>query len=135
MSEFITWSEKFNTGNKVIDYQHQRLVRLINDLNQVRLHTDLGASLSTVIFDEVENYTRYHFKTEEEIMKKGQYSDYDSHKTLHNEFVQKIAVFKAEYKNQSKDIDNELCLYLKYWLLSHIASEDPKMVAGLKQGE
>ena len=135
MKDFITWNEKYNTGNFVIDYQHQRLVRLINDLNDVRQHEELKPSLLSVILDEVENYTQYHFMTEEELMEKIGYSSMVEHKKFHRDFIIKLKEFQLEYSKGSKNIDSEFCKYLKDWLLDHIASEDPKFINEMCSGQ
>jgi hemerythrin len=129
MGSFITWNDKYNTGNLVIDYQHQRLVRLINDLEEVSRQDELKVSLLDVIFDEIENYARYHFKTEEDIMEKANYSEKEEHKKMHQDFAEKLSLFKAEYRKGSKNVDRDLCLYLKYWLMEHILKEDPKIIS------
>lgn len=135
MGTLIIWDDKYNTGNFVIDYQHQRLVRLINDLYDVQKHEELKPSLLSIILDEVAHYTSYHFKTEEEIMEQVNYSDLADHKILHQAFVKQVAFFKAEYAKGNKNIDSDFCQYLKDWLINHIATEDLKMMSELTLGQ
>lgn len=135
MEPFIVWSDKYNTGNFVIDYQHQRLVRLINDLDEVLRHEELRPSLLKVILDEVANYTLYHFQTEEEIMEKVNYSAREEHVRIHKSFIQKLDLFVADYKKGATDIDRDFCLYLKNWLMTHIATEDPKIISEMSLGQ
>lgn len=135
MASFIIWDDKYNTGNFVMDYQHQRLVRLINDLEEVRLHEELKPSLLTVILDEVTNYTHYHFQTEEEIMEKVNYSGMEDHKLLHKDFILKLQLFKVEFEKGSKHIDALFCVFLKNWLMDHIVTEDPKFISEMSSGQ
>ncbi len=135
MEQFIKWNDKYNTGNFVIDHQHQRLVQLINDLEEVIRQNDLKPTLLNVIFDEVTEYTRYHFQTEEELMETVNYSGIVEHKLLHKEFVRELTVFRAEAEAGAVHIDTALCKFLKDWLLGHIASEDPKIIAEMSSGQ
>jgi hemerythrin-like metal-binding protein len=132
--QFIKWNEKFNTGNFVIDHQHRRLVQLINDLEEVIGQNEARPALTKVIFDEVSDYTRYHFQTEEELMESTHYSGIDDHKKLHKNFVEGLTLFKIEADKGAVDIDKALCEFLKDWLLAHIAIEDPKIIAEMTSG-
>lgn len=131
---FVKWEDKFNTGNYIIDYQHKRLVHLINDLEEIRLDVDFRPFLLDMVFEEVSNYTDYHFKTEEKFMEDTNYSDIEDHKLLHKEFISKLAWFKAECDSKTRRVDQEFCQYLKDWLVNHILTEDPKYMTEMISG-
>lgn len=135
MDNFITWSEKYNTGNLVIDYQHQRFVRLINDLDAARRNEEINLTLMSVIVDELANYARYHFRTEEELMDKVNYSGKEEHKELHQAFILELLRFKLAQTNSQNGITGEFCEYLKKWLIAHIATEDQKIIKELSAGQ
>lgn len=135
MKQFINWNEKYNTGNFVIDHQHRRLVQLINNLEEVLSHDELHPTLLNVIFEEVTNYTVYHFQTEEELMENVNYSGMDDHIILHKAFIEGLAQFKIQVDNGKAYIDIGLCQYLKDWLLGHIVVEDPKIIQEMSSGQ
>lgn len=134
MNLAVTWDDRYNTGNYIIDYQHQRLVRLINDLNEIRLHDELRPFLIDVVFDEVVSYTHYHFDTEEKFMAHTNYSSLHEHKLMHEEFKKKLAHFKAGLVTKQKSVDREFCLFLRDWLINHILVEDPKFITEMVAG-
>lgn len=134
MNLAVEWSDNFNTGNYILDYQHQRLVRLINDLNEIRLHDELRPFLIDVVFDEVVDYTRYHFETEEKFMKETNYSKFHEHQQMHENFKKKLEHFNEGLKTKSKNIDQEFCLFLRDWLINHIVAEDPKFISEIVTG-
>lgn len=134
MKAIVQWDDKFNTGNFVIDYQHKRLVRMINELDEIRLHDELRPFLLNLVFDEVREYTEYHFKTEEELMTSRNYSMISEHKKIHENFIHKLYYFKEQIEMQNKEIDKQLCQFLKDWLFGHIANEDPKFISELTMG-
>jgi hemerythrin-like metal-binding protein len=110
-------------------------VQLINDLEEVIQQKELKPTLLNVIFDEVSDYTQYHFQTEEELMASVNYSGIVEHKLLHKEFVEGLALFKIEADKGAVYIDIALCQFLKDWLLGHIAIEDPKIFAEISSGQ
>lgn len=77
MQNFTSWESEYNTGNLVIDYQNRRLLQLINDLEEISLNVELNPALLDIVFDELAEYTNYHFKTEEKIMEQVNYSQKD----------------------------------------------------------
>lgn len=135
MDTFIAWSDKYNTGNLVIDYQHQRFARLINDLEEARRNEDLNLLLMGIIIDELANYALYHFKTEEEFMDKVNYSGREEHKELHQVFILELLRYKVAQSESNTAITGEFCDYLKKWLIGHIATEDQKIIKELSAGQ
>jgi hemerythrin-like metal-binding protein len=134
MHEFIKWDDVYKTGNYVIDYQHKRLVRAINDVAEVSKNSELKQSLLHFVIDELFNYTKYHFSTEEALMKRMNYSQVDEHKVLHAEFVEKLKVIKDEFETKNREIDHELLSFLKDWLMGHILEEDVQIIKELMSG-
>jgi len=121
--DIFPWNEHFNTGIKIVDEQHRNLVDIINRLaKHVALGTE-SVELNT-IFDELIEYTVYHFQTEEEIWHKylpNDTLDLD-HKAIHQQFVTKVLEFKAE--QESNKLTKDVLLYLAKWLASHILESD-----------
>ncbi len=124
--DIFPWNEHFNTGIKIVDEQHHKLVDIINRLAK---HVALDAKsveLNT-IFDELIEYTVYHFKTEEEIWHKYLPNDTldTEHKAIHQQFVTKVLEFKAEQEDgDSSKLTKDVLLYLAKWLASHILESD-----------
>lgn len=131
MKSFISWDDKYNTGHTTIDQHHKELVDLISRFDETRKQKNPAPLALNKILDEFCNYTHYHFRTEEEIMEKMNYSAIKEHQDLHGEFILKLYHVKTAYERDGKEIDDSFSLYLKNWLLGHIAIEDPKVVAEL----
>lgn len=135
MKTLMRWDDKYNTGNFVIDHQHRHLVQLIYELEEVCQHNDLKPALLETILEEVTNYTVYHFQTEEKIMEQVNYSALEEHKLLHNDFVNKLNLFKIETQKGTAYIDRIFCDFLKDWLIGHIITEDPKFMSEMSSGQ
>ena len=127
--EIFPWDYNFETGIQIIDEQHQRLVDILN-----RLASHL-ANLSTVetlndVFDELVDYTDYHFKTEEGIWRRHFQQDkwFLKHEKTHSSFIDKIIVLKENKENRDFDaVIYDLVLFLTKWLAYHILDTDKRM--------
>jgi hemerythrin len=134
MQTFISWSENYNTGNFVIDHQNRRLIQLINELEEVSRHTELKPALMDVVLNEVIDYIESHFKTEEKIMDQISFSEINEHKTLHKELLAQINTFKKNAPLGLTYFDPSLFDALRNWLLTHIITEDPKIIKEMCAG-
>ena len=68
--EIKPWEDKLNTGIPLIDIQHKTLFDLINYF--YLMEEDLDEEKVEFILKSIENYTLYHFSTEE----KGDYTPF-----------------------------------------------------------
>ena len=77
------------------------------------------------ILNELFDYTKYHFTTEEEYFVKFRYKNRDEHVLAHISFVEKMRELK-EQKDQNMKITSRLMSFLRNWLTTHIQIEDKK---------
>ena len=124
---FIIWVDRYNVGIDEIDIQHKKLVELINVLFDTISLKDRKEALNKA-FTELVNYTIYHFKLEEELMKTHHFPEYDSHKKEHLAFVDKVNNYIRTLKIEDTKALLEIINFLKNWLLNHILINDKKYV-------
>jgi hemerythrin len=117
----IEWTEDLNTGIRVIDNQHQRIIEYINKLG----HAQQSQNRDEVseILDELVDYTLTHFAFEESLMEESGYAYFDAHKKVHQLFVKRIADYQQRFK-LNEDIAEELGNTLRAWLINHIKRDD-----------
>lgn len=128
----VKWREDYEIGIDAIDEQHKELFRITSEIYELlnnELITDKYDQIISVI-DALREYTIEHFSAEEACMMERKYKKFLSHKTLHNDFIDKINSIDLT------QIDNEQNLYLKEilnfvteWLLDHILREDKLITA------
>lgn len=123
--EFIEWNETLSVGVKVFDKEHQQLVALINKLNNA---LTAGGAKKTMedILQSLVNYTKIHFKHEEDYMKLYDYPDYNSHKKEHDALTEQVLDFSERYRMGKVTFSLELMNFLKDWLTNHILVSDKK---------
>ena len=127
--EIFPWDSKFNTGIAVIDEQHQTLVNLLNEL-AIHLANLSAPFILNQIYEKLNSYADYHFKTEENIWKTHFQNDewFDNHEKSHESFLAEISRYQSEGKNIPLDDSiQQIVAFLVHWLASHILESDKRM--------
>jgi hemerythrin len=69
-------------------------------------------------------YTKVHFSTEEELMRKINYPDFQTHKLQHEDFARRILEDVKSFESGDRKIGMKFVQFLRDWLLEHIAVVD-----------
>jgi len=114
---------KYLIGVELADKHHRNLIEIINELYDKLLK---GAPHNTIRFylERLDLYVNTHFKAEEELMIKVKYPEYESHKQIHEGFINELA--KLRLQSEESSIGKELVIYLVTWLTEHILKVDRK---------
>ena len=127
----IQWKDDYCTGIAPIDEQHKELFSIANriyDLLKNDLIPDKYDSIVAII-GELQSYTRYHFKTEEDYMQRINYRRFLSQKAAHNEFLAKMdAIDLGKIDNSQNQYLIEILDFVLDWLAGHIVKAD-KLIA------
>ncbi len=108
--------------NKELDEQHSRLIEFTNNLI---LNYDREENIEVVsAIDSLVDYTIYHFKFEEEMLKQKGYPNLERHKVLHEIFRKKVASLRKKIEGGDKDVVDQMILFLRSWIKHHISVED-----------
>ena len=128
-SDIFPWNDNFQTGIPLVDKQHRKLVELLNKLASHLAYGVDHAALNKV-FDELADYTQYHFKTEEGVW--GKYLSVDElaieHEKTHLNFVSEITVLRGKLDTlATEQVIEEVVVVLTHWLAFHILETDKHM--------
>lgn len=123
----IEWKDSYLVGDGRIDAQHRHLFKLADlvihapDQNEFRL-----------VAMQLYGYMRTHFADEEILMRTSGYPVYREHQRLHNEL---LARFNAISRGFGQGLWNkdEIVTFMMTWLLEHVAKEDTKIAAHIRQ--
>lgn len=124
----INWESSFSVNVTEIDNQHQKLVSLINALNDA-MKEGKGKEVLSTILNELINYTATHFKYEEDYFDKFNYPDKEVHKASHKKLVADVLKFRDDFQSGKLGLTVEILTFLVNWLKSHIIGEDKKYTA------
>jgi hemerythrin len=127
----LVWKDEYAIGIPHIDEQHKHLFEIGNSIYALledQVITDKYDKIVTII-NELKEYTKYHFDSEEKYMLQTKYPKYLSQKVAHDDFIAKI----EEVQLQDIDADQEsyireLLLFVFNWVLEHILKEDKLIV-------
>jgi hemerythrin len=133
----IEWRSGFETGMSVIDIDHKKLISICNNiLAQLEKVTEVeDEQLDQEIyhtFQELQDYTKTHFKREEMIMKTIGFDEYRQHVVHHKDLIKVLIQVYHSYKAARNDGNLEenlkqVSTVLHHWLVDHVIKEDLKM--------
>lgn len=123
--EFIEWGEHLSVGVAVFDNEHKQLVALVNKLNHAIIAGSAKKTMEETLQSLV-NYTKIHFKHEEDYMVLYDYPDYQGHKMEHEALTSQVMDFYQRYQAGKAVFSIELMNFLKDWLIKHILGSDKK---------
>ena len=127
--DIFPWDDNFKTGIEIIDTQHYQLVSILNKL-ATNIAYEVDSETLNTIFDELIDYTLYHFKTEEALWHQYLPSSEleEEHHSIHQEFIDIVLNFKNEQHTRSFDeLTKDILSFLARWLASHILETDRYM--------
>lgn len=120
---YIVWNDTHHLGIPIIDEQHRAIISTINTLHYFKINNKEKEVMdSTLII--LNEYTKYHFLTEEDIICVEEYVEIDEHKKLHKQLAIETKRISSDIKFESDP--SELLKFLKSWWLNHICVEDKK---------
>jgi hemerythrin-like metal-binding protein len=124
----IEWDESFSVNHSEIDSQHKKWIDIHNRFCKILLEGDLDSQkkITTETLQSMVDFTRYHFKFEEEYLNSIGYPDIVKHARLHKDFDTLIYQYYREDLDGGFVLETELLKVIKNWLMNHILVEDKK---------
>ena len=121
----IQWKESYSVGNETIDFQHKKLIGMIN-----RMILNEGTNVDSEIISDVLSgmigYAGSHFNAEEAYMEQIGYPELEMHKEEHKKFKLKASYFCFSTMKNETLVPEEILQFLSKWLINHILHTDMK---------
>ncbi len=118
LSDKFEWDDKYSVGNDEIDRQHKKLFGMVNQLSDLQNPADFKKMVV-----EVFKYTREHFKLEEEMLIKLNYSMYAGHAQIHDNLITKLSELDKGTL-ETEEGKEKFKHFMFNWLTDHIMNED-----------
>lgn len=122
---FIEWNSNLSVKIAAIDEQHQKLIAMINELNNA-MALGKGKEVVSKIINGLVSYATSHFSTEEKYFDQFKYPETLTHKKEHADFVKKVGEFQEKFNKGMAALTLEIMQFLKDWLVKHIQGTDKK---------
>ena len=121
----IEWNERYNTGVPRIDAQHQIFLTAIQDFQSAR-QDGASAEKLTAILKEITLYARYHFFSEENVMKECGYPELSEHTKMHYQLLD-VMNGRMLGLNAGLSTPRQVEEFLIQWFVEHTSTEDRKI--------
>jgi len=131
-TRFVEWKDSYSVGVDTIDDDHKKLLGMINQL-QAAAHYKTDEEIVEQVLNQLVDYTKYHFCREEEMMRKCNYPDFEEHKKQHDEMILQVSSYINDYRIDRTRTIEDVAVYLKTWLVTHINGTDQKYTPYLKE--
>ena len=119
----FVWRDIYSVGNKTIDEQHKRLFEIANRFSEA-YDKNHGKQILGTIFQELLEYTSFHFEDEERLMREANYPEYPQHKANHEKLVSVALNLKKNFEQGEAGIEQRIMDFIKMWLNGHILGMD-----------
>ena len=119
----VEWSDGLSVKIGKFDDEHKKLIALINKLYDA-MSQGQGHKVLEAMLVELTDYTKNHFKREEEAMTKHNYPAYAEHKKAHEEFVKTINETQEQYEKGTITLTVPTLNFLTSWVKNHIMKMD-----------
>ncbi|MBS3087064.1 hemerythrin family protein [Candidatus Pacearchaeota archaeon] len=126
---FIKWSESVSVHVEEIDNQHKKLLGLINWAHDI--DWDKDKEKGNRILNELIEFARVHFTTEENYFAKCNYGGAEAHVAAHMGYIAKVLLLYRNFQNGTCSADDVLN-FLKSWWEDHLIKMDHKYVENFR---
>lgn len=127
----VKWKAKYSVGVDSLDNEHKKILQLLNNFKTAYDYA-MSEEYERNALKELLDYTKFHFNSEEEMMKKHEYQELESHKKEHQEMLDQIHRIETRYAEVGHEAFEEVSEYLTRWLLQHICHSDKQYTDHLK---
>ncbi len=122
---FIEWDDRYSVGVARFNEQHQRLVGMINRLDEA-VHQGTERQVLLQVLSDLAGYTKTHFAEEERLMEEHGYPELASHREEHKRLNREVAGLYTSYFTSKKPLTADMMAFLKNWLYDHIQGNDKR---------
>ena len=128
----IQWSDRFVTGNAMVDQQHQALFAAINDFDDA-VRAGAAPEVSRAL-EFLSAYAQEHFASEESLMLKAGFPRLSLHVLEHSGLVQRVKFIQEIRATDPSQVPVEgVSRFMADWLVNHILGWDMELFEFLRQ--
>ncbi len=122
----IQWSKEYSVGVTKLDNQHKKIIKILNQLIGQQFQTR-DEKATEEILDDLQNYMKEHFRTEEEYMLKHHHSGYEEQRREHNLFIDRMYEAQKEFTKDGRLTSLNLFNFVWDWFSHHVLIVDRKL--------
>ncbi len=124
----IQWTDEYSVGEPLMDSQHQKWIGYVDELERA-IQDQRNRQEQEEILDNLVIYMRYHFASEERMMRRLGFEELEDHSQVHARMARQVREMQAEILAGTRELSDELLETLKSWLVEHIMRDDQQYAA------
>ena len=127
---FLNWQPQYSVGVASVDYEHQHLIEMINEL-ATEIEGSVYADAIELFLGELHAAISAHFALEERSMAKADYEELEDHKADHEALLEQIRCMMDEFAADPEKGRKLLQESLTNWFGQHFATFDARLHGAL----
>jgi len=127
---FLNWQPQYSVGVASVDYEHQYLIEMINEL-ATEIEGSVYPDAIELFLGELHAAISAHFALEERSMAKADYEELDNHKADHEALLEQIRCMMDEFAADPEKGRRLLQESLTNWFGQHFATFDARLHGAL----
>ncbi len=129
--EKIEWSDSLSLGIKEIDEQHAKFIGYINSIALIN-NDPTKREKARQILNELRDYAKHHFDTEEKYFKKYRYPKTEEHMLEHFNLLKKLEELSKNFLEEKAN-SKEILEFMQDWFENHLKKHDTKYAKWFKE--
>jgi hemerythrin-like metal-binding protein len=123
----VEWKDEFKVGIGSVDYEHQQLIGLINNLHASLAGRPTKDAVGRVL-GEIHTKIAAHFALEERVMRERRYDQYADHKADHERLLDEIRDIMDRHEADAYfNYETTLTKELGDWFGIHFRTKDARL--------
>jgi len=122
----LEWKSEYSVGVPAVDYEHQELIGLINELHGGLEQEEAPEAVSDFL-GEIYAQISAHFALEERVMRERGYDQFLEHKADHDRLLDEIRDLMDDYELHSAFDEATLANRLQAWFGEHFRTKDARL--------
>ena len=119
----LEWQSEFSVDIEEIDGHQKKVFELFNELIDLKRDKKDAKECANKI-SEINDFTKLFFSTEERLLKKKGYPDFQNHTKAHRQFTKNSIGLRREIADDVENLTDEVIEDLRKWLIDHILGMD-----------
>ncbi len=125
MKAMMSWSDMLSVGEPEIDEQHRSLIRLLNEAYEAMLD-QCPRETTGRLLEDLDAYTRLHFRYEERYFGQFDESMRDSHLRAHAALERRLAALRGRHAAGEPNVILHVVTFMRDWILNHVMKTDSR---------
>ena len=122
----IQWKKEYAIGIAKLDKQHKKILKILNQVIERQTMQGDEREIGSIL-DNLQDYSKVHFRAEEEYMLKHRFPGYEEQRNEHNQFIDRLLEAQREYLKHGQLTSVNLFNFVWDWFSQHILKLDKKL--------